>query len=396
MARVFPTLCLAGALLGLASSAHAQDPACTSLPRPVIGVGGSASTPLLKRIGTQLAGAASPITVIYQSPGACFAITHYVDGTPITGNATYWDAAGAQHTCTLGAVGVRPDFGMAGNGATLCNGVTSVPSGIGDFAGPVTSWSVIVPVDSTQQSIAAEALYFIYGFGGAAGGVAPWNDDAFVFGRNATSAAQIELGLAIGVPAASFHAIDTSSNQGTVNALHAATDPEASIGFTSTEVVDANPTLVRTLAYQHYDQSCGYWPSSTATAFDRRNVRDGHYYLWSQYHFFAPVDGTGAISDADTAELIGYFTGDATPPAGVNVLQQTILNGNIPQCAMTVWRDTDIGPLYSFVPPFSCGCYFEEVATGSAPATCTPCSSSTDCAGTPSTPFCHYGYCEVS
>jgi hypothetical protein len=390
-------LLLAAVLVGVAvaAPAHAQ-PACTSLPSAVIGVGGSASTPLLRRIATRLAASVThPITLVYQDPGACFAISHYADSTRITGNARYWDATGTEQACTLGTVGVVPDFGMAGNGATLCSGITALPAGIGDFAGPVTSWSVIVAAESTQSSISAEALYFIYGFGGAAGGVSPWTNDAFVFGRNATSAAQIELGLGINVPAASFHAINTMTNQGTVNAVHNASDLQAAIGFTSTEVVDANPTLVRTLAYQHYGQTCGYWPSSTATSFDRRNVRDGHYYLWSQYHFFVPVNGGGAISDPETATLIGYFTGAVAPPSDVNVLQETIQNGNIPQCAMNVWRDTDIGPLYSFVPPTSCGCYFEQVATGAAPASCTACTTDANCT-TGAASHCRYGFCEVS
>jgi hypothetical protein len=381
------------ALGAFAPHAEAQT-ACSSLPNPVIGVGGSASKPLIARVAAALAGATPAQTVIYQSPGACFAISHYVDGTPITGTASYWDATGTERTCNLPITGVAPDFGMAGNSATLCSGVTAIPAGIGEFQGPVTSWSVIVPFDSTQTTISREALYFIYGFG-AAGNVSPWNVTAQIYGRNATSAAQIELGLAIGVPASRFLAINTMSNQGTVNALNASTNHEAAIGFTSTEVVDANASIVRTLAYQHTGQSCGYWPSSTATSFDRRNVRDGHYYLWSQYHFFTPVDAGGTITNPGARALIGYFTGDVLPPAGVNVLRETIQNGNIPQCAMNVWRDTDMGPLYSFVPPQSCSCYFEEVATGAAPASCTACGSDTDCTS-PTASHCRYGYCEVS
>jgi hypothetical protein len=363
----------------------------------VIGVGGSASKPLIARIAARLAASTSPLTVIYQSPGACFGISHFADHTNITGTASYWDSARVEHSCTLGVTGIAPDFGMLGTNALLCSGITALPSGIGQFDGPVTSWSFIVPTASTQTTISAEALYFIYGFGAAAGGVAPWTIDNEVYGRNATSAAAIATSLIINVPVTRLLNIDTMNNQGTVNALNASTNPENAIGYVSTETTESgtNPTLVRTLAYQHYGQSCGYWPGSTSTSFDRRNVRDGHYVPWSQYYFYAPVDSLGQITDAETRNFIGYFTGAVTPPADVPILDDEIRNGNIPQCAMNVWRDTDFGPLYSYVPPFSCGCHFEQVATGAAPTSCVACTDDTSCTSGAAT-HCRFGYCEVS
>src|SRR5690606_17137036 len=73
-----------------AATAGAQAP-CTELENPVIGAGGSASVPLLERVGAALRTVDPPITLVYQSPGACFGITPYVDGTRITGTASYWD-----------------------------------------------------------------------------------------------------------------------------------------------------------------------------------------------------------------------------------------------------------------------------------------------------------------
>jgi hypothetical protein len=400
--KLFVSLTCTLALGGLValSSAAAQD--CTTLgEHVVIGVGGSASKPLLARVAADLRSLPTPIHLVYYSPGACFGITPYVDGTPVTGVAQYWDADGTEHNCNLPTLGVAPDFGMMGTAGTLCSGVTAIPSGIGDFAGPVTSWSVIVPAASSQTSIAAEALYFIYGFG-PEGEVAPWDVAGEIYGRNATSAAQIALGLAIGVPAERFvcgnaasglPCLDTRSNQGTVDALNASLSPENAIGFTSTEVADLNRATVRTLAYQHTDQSCGYWPDSTATGFDKRNVRDGHYFLWSAYHFYAPVDGAGDIIDADTAQVIGYFTGEVTAPPDVPILDLIIDNGNIPECAMNVWRDTDIGPLYSFQPEQPCGCYFEARTTGETD--CTECDGDDDCTAVGPSSTCRHGYCEV-
>ena len=395
-------LCIAGALalaspLG-ASTALAQ-PDCTSLPNAVIGAGGSASKPLLALLAARLAALPDPITLVYASPGACFGITPYVDGTGITGTAAYWTAAGVEQNCRLPTTGLEPDFGMMGTAATLCSGLEELPPGIGDFAGPVTGWSLIVPTESSQTSISSEALYFIYGFG-PTGGVSPWTVPGEIYGRNATSAAQIAIGLASGVPADRFvcgnaasglPCLDVRTNQAMITELDTSPNPEAAIGFVSSEVADLNRSVVRTLAYQHVDQTCGYWPDSSATAFDKRNLRDGHYYLWSAYHFYARVNAAGAITDPDAARLIGYFTGDTPLPPSVPLLDLIIDNGTVPQCAMTVWRDSDIGPLYSYQPEEPCGCYYDFRATGSSD--CAACTTSTDCPS--SSPVCRFGYCEV-
>ena len=187
-------------VLILPSTAGAVD--CTELPNPTIGVGGSASKPLLATVGAALAGAEDPLTVIYQSPGACFAITPYVDGTTITGTANYWDPDGTEQVCDLPLTGIVPDFGMSGVQGTLCEGVEEIPAGIGDFAGPVTSWSILVPQVSSQTSISAEAVYFVYGYGATLGQVSPWTIDAELYSRNATSAALIAVALGAGIPPA--------------------------------------------------------------------------------------------------------------------------------------------------------------------------------------------------
>jgi chromate transport protein ChrA len=150
-----------------------------------------------------VAGLSEPTTLIYASPGACFGITPFVDRTAVTGTASYWLPDGTEQTCRFLTAGITPDFGMMGTAATLCSGVTALPAGIGDFAGPVTGWNVLVPTESSQTSISAEALYFVYGFG-PSGGVSPWTVPGQIFGRNATSAAQIALGLAIDVPPERF------------------------------------------------------------------------------------------------------------------------------------------------------------------------------------------------
>jgi len=364
--------------------------ACEDLPNPVIGVGGSASKPLLGLVGAALASSPEPLTVIYQAPGACLGITPYVDNTPVTGTANYWLADGTEEVCDLPLAGVVPDYGMLGVQATLCEGVEALPPGIGDFPGPVTSWSLIVPNSSSQTSISAEAVYFVYGYGAALGQVSPWTIDAELYSRNATSAALIAIALGADIPPSKFKGVDVMTNQSMISSLSMSVNPESAIGYTSTEVADLNRATVRTLAFQAFEQTCAYWPDSTATGFDKANVRDGHYYLWSPYHFYAPVDATGTIIDPATRRLVGYFTGDEPLPPELPLLDIVIDNGTIPQCAMEVWRDTEIGPLYSFSHSAPCGCYYEARASGATD--CTACTTDAECSA--EAPTCRHGYCE--
>lgn len=377
-------------LLLLPTLAHA-DGDCLDKVTPIIGAGGSASKPLFAKLAPILASLPEPITLIYQSPGACFGITTYVDDSPITGTATYWDPDGTEQTCNLPLTGVSPDFGMLGVQGTLCEGVESIPAGIGDFAGPITGWNLIVPQASSQTTISAEATYFVYGFGAAQGQVSPWTNDAELYSRNATSAALIAIALGAGIPPTKFKGVDVGTNGAMISSLAMSLDPEAAIGFVSAEVADLNRDSVRTLAFQAYDQTCGYWPDSTVTAFDKINLRDGHYALWSPYHFYVPVDDQGDIVDPETRAFVGWFTGAEPLPDDLNLLDVIIENGNIPQCAMQVWRDEEIGPLYSFAPPEPCGCYFEFRATGES--SCEACVGSEDC--TTAGAVCRQGFCEA-
>lgn len=70
----------------------------------------------------------------------------------------------------------------------------------------------------------------------------------------------------------------------------------------------------------------------------------------------------------------------------VPVTELEIRNGNVPQCAMRVWRNGDLGALYSRAPAAPCACYFEFIATGAT--TCAPCSASVAC---PSSTVCRRG-----
>jgi hypothetical protein len=372
--------------------ARAADPTCASLPHPVLGIGGSAQTPLIGAIAAKLAGAASPITIEYAQPGACNAMLALdpSGGYKITDTVQYWTTDGKAHTCTLPTGGAPAQFGSMQNWATLCPNVTKLYDGIGDFQGPIGTVNFIVPVASTQTSFSADAAYFVFGFGDNSK-AAPWTNKNLIYNRDALSAVQLYVALASGVPATKFLGVDAKKNSTMINYVATGSDKEATIGFVSGENADGARNLVRTLAYQHTGQACGYWPDSGPNAYDKINVRTGQYYLWAPTHFYAPVDSHGAITDPDTAKFIGYISGAVAPPPELPILDVFIDNGNVPQCAMTVKRTADLGPIASYQPDAPCGCYFENRATGNT--SCDPCKTNHDCSK--SSPVCRRGFCEV-
>ena len=378
----------AGAAMCAAGSASAQT-ACASLPNPLYGLGGSAQKPLIGRVAAQIA---STMTVVYAAPGACNGINALIGPTTATGNASYWTADGIEHTCTLPVTGQAIDFANMATGPTQCPGVDTLPPDIGDFTGPVSAFNFIVPTASTEQSISAEAAYIVYGFG-AQSQLAPWTNESVLIRRDQNSAATIAIALSIGLPPNRFLGVDalTNGNSVTLVAGASGTNANAALGYVSAENADANRATVRTLAYQHFGQTCGYWPDSSATSFDKRNVRSGQYWIWAPTHFYAYVDGTGEITNARARDFIGYFTDAVNAPTGVNMLDIEIRNGNIPRCAMNVWRTSDLGPLMSYQPAEPCGCYFEQVATGAT--TCTACTTNAECPSSAS--VCRHNFCEV-
>lgn len=382
---------------GAASVARAQD--CANLPNPIFGIGGSAATNLIKRLATKLAAAPEPITVVYSDPGACYAMTALVQDTPLSGTGKVWDSAGTETTCTFASGGtLLADWGAMAQEATTCQGIDRLPETIGDYKGPISGFSMIVPTASDQFSISAEALYFVYGFGPGTGhDVAPWTNPAAIASRTTTSAAGLLLAKAVGIPISRplLHT-DTRSNQGSVNFITAESaaavaTPSAALGFVSTETADANRAKVRTLAFKAVGQDCGYQPDSSATATDKRNLRDGHYFLWNVHHFFARLNEQKQIAKPALQKFIDIFTSKEPLPGDQSYIDLLIANGNVPACAMRVTRDSDMGPLASFQPAEPCGCYYESKTVGTTPS-CQPCTTSAQCTGDT---VCSHGFCEV-
>jgi hypothetical protein len=390
-----------GSLLAVTSGsrlAHALACNDPSLQNPIYVVGGTSPLPIFQKLGAALSAVSPPITLVYQSSGGCAGANAIITPTGLSGSATYWTGAGAQ-TCTFPTPGPNADLGVAGTYATSCQGVSTLPAGVGDFLGPIQAFDLVVPSKSTQQSISAEAAYFTFGFGASgAYGVYPWTTPSAIITRNSGSEDALFLSLAFAIPlgslASSSFTVTTSDahSLSDVSALNATT-PEAGLGFVSEEVAEgAGPNTINVLHYQHYGQSCGWLPSSTPTLLDKINVRTGLYALWANLHFIANVNASNAPTDPKAAQVIGWFQDTVMPPTGVDVDAIAASTGAVLDCAMEVMRTSDAGPLLPYAPAAPCDCFFEANATGST--TCTSCASSATCPA--NAPNCRKGYCEVN
>jgi hypothetical protein len=165
-------------------------------------------------------------------------------------------------------------------------------------------------------------------------------------------------------------------------------DPAATLGILAVDYVQAGDYAIRLLAYQHYTQSCAYFPDTTEKDNDKRNVRDGHYFIWGPIHLMTPKDQPSTKA----TELINFVSGIVPPPVAEADIFQIWADAHlVPQCAMRVTRSTDGGPLASYKPQTSCYCKYDEITRGSSD--CPKCKSATDCPA--ERPTCSlYGYCE--
>lgn len=378
---------LSAGLLGLFFPKAAEAAPCTDLMNPVYVTGGG------KVLVENLAKVLSPlqINIVYFLQGSCKAVDAILADTPITGIANYWDAAGNKLECDLNLAGDIAHIGISDVFASTCQNLPNgLPSTVRDYFGPVEAYGFVVPKSSSQVVISREAAYFVYGFG-AESGVLPWDNESLIFQRDIDSGTQQMIGLAIGVPPERWKGTSVASSTDLVAAINTSSDAEKTIGILTAEAAGANSLQLNMLAYQAKDQSCGYWPDSTRTSKDKRNVRDGHYDIWGPIHVLTRVDNNGIPLDARAADLIDYMTGVNTPSPGFNLIDILADAGLIPLCAMRVSRNSELGPLVSYAPERLCACYYDSRTTGKAD--CATCADDSECGE--SAPRCNYGFCEV-
>jgi ABC-type phosphate transport system substrate-binding protein len=388
--RWLPAAASIAVAIGLAPAPAAASDCSLDLMNPIYIAGSSAVKPFLAEIAKVLVTQSPPVTIIYSGQGSCTGVSAILDGTPVAGPYAYWDRVGTEQACTA-SLPIVADIGVSDVFAQSCVKLPGgLPSNVGDFLGPVQTMTFAVPKSSTQRSISAEAAYYVYGFG-ADSGADPWTNESVIFQRDALSGTQRMIAAAIGVDAASFRGTATTGSGDMKTKVSTASPTEGAIGILATDVAQESRPVLTILAYQHFGQTCGYYPDKDETSNEKQNVRDGHYAIWGPLHLLTILNNAGYPKNAKSADIIGFMTGTKPPPLGLDLIALEAQRHVVPQCAMHVMRTEEIGALASFAPPGACGCYYEKVANGST--TCMPCANKTDCPD--SAPVCSYGYCEM-
>jgi hypothetical protein len=311
--------------------------------------------------------------------------------------ASFYDAHGVATACALGnspgtpeaGVGELTDIGESDVFAASCGssqnwvpGSADFPN-VGHYLGPIQPLVFATPPASTQRVISAEAAHMVFGMGGGDGLTAPWTNPAFMWIRSATTGTNNIISRGIDVPSTQWWGVDKKSAPAMHDALLtvSASDAEKTIGTLSS---DAAKDGIHTLFFQARGQLAGFLPDSSAAAHDKQNVRDGHYAFWGPIHLYTQVSG-GQPSPTAAAFVLAFSTPNKT------LIDASIAGGTVPLCAMTVARDTEMGPLRKFEPDFLCSCYYESKVRGGTD--CKPCAGPADCASP--TPACNLGFCET-
>jgi hypothetical protein len=400
----------------LAKTANAAD--CPAFTNPVYVTGSSASQPVLASIAGVLAAAAAPVTVVYIKTESCQGVTSIVTPAAAPANATYWPG-GVATTCTIAAGSQTVDVGVSDVFPSTCPNIT-LPATQTDYQGPVQAMTFVVHPSSTETSISSEAARVVLKYAGTGSyALSPWSDvnNLFIRPGGATgSGTRAMIGTAVGLNDGDWKGTVKAGSADVLAAVAGASAAaNASLGILSVTLADKNrvggtgvTTPVKVLTFQAKNQACGYFPDSSSTSFDKLNVREGRYAIWGPLHFIANTSGGKPVSaanpgtgDAAVQQFIDYVTMNKANAAITAVQKTAIIDATaaakvIPQCAMRVRRNAEVGAEASFVPDESCGCYWESKANGTAPASCKACPGGDgDCAGTPSTPTCRYGFCEA-
>ena len=380
--------------------------ACSSLVNPLYVMTGDTQVPVLKTLGKALRQGPNPVTLVWYATGSCTIIDALYNGTPlkqvpsyIPADATWDPSTGAVPSCALESAGHSVDVGVPIVFPAACAPSTTPPADLVAFKGPVQSMLFVVPHSASPEAISSAQAKLVFGQG-AAGNVAPWLDTNFYFIRPPTKGVEVSLGALIGLPAAQWLGQQINASNDVATDVATSTSPEKTIGILGSETYDSttNRANLKSLAFQAVGQTNGFLPDSTATAFDKRSLREGHYVAWAHVFYLtkaAAVDGGAAQPvNANAKLLIDILTNTADPgiPTGLDPVALVANKGLVPLCAMTVTRTQEGGPLSLFAPPDPCGCYYES-KVGTAPASCVACTSATSCAAAGTT--CRHGFCEA-
>ncbi len=395
------------AALGGVASAAPPPPVCDTLPNPIYLEVGDTQTQLMKALGRKLRdNTPKPITLVFTTNPSCTNLDHFYNHNsrttvnmqyvPSTTEDPNWIQTSPTLLCTppnpdgVGTPGIFADIANSAVFTSACP--LTAPNNVQLTTGPTQAYVMAVPKGSTQTAMTFEEAYFVFGFG-MAGMISPWQDETQLFIRAATTSTALAWAAQIGVPAASWKGQRQTGSTGSalvVQQLEATTGPaiETAVGILGSEVADAERAKLSILAWRAKGQWAAYYPDSTSTSRDKKNVRDGHYTVWSPTIWIDHIDAaTGTPTKPDARYIIQMIAGeDVTPAPNFDPNEVVARVGLTPLCAMHVKREFEGGPLTGFTPNTSCTCKFESVTDATSCDLCT-----TTCAGGK---VCRAGYCE--
>jgi hypothetical protein len=367
---------------------------CDTLPPPIVYLQvGDTQLNLMKRLGRALRdNTAHPITLVFTTSGSCVNIDNFYHHTaaisaamqyvPSTLEDGAWTPASPTLTCTP-VPAVFPDIG---NSALFNSACTSEapPATVALTYGPKQAYVMAVPKASSQIAITFEEAYFVFGFG-MVGAITPWIDETQLFIRTITKSTLLAWAANIAVDASKWKGVRFDGSPLVVAALQGSTAPEAALGILGAEVYDANRTTLTSLAFRARGQYAAYYADSTSSSRDKKNLRDGHYTVWSPTVWMDNVSG-GVPTNADARAVVDLIAGrTASIPINFDPVAIVAAVGLVPDCAMRVSRTFEGGPLSLYMPSESCTCAYEAAVDTTTCQTCT-----TTC----TTGVCRNGYCE--
>ena len=376
---------------------RAEAAPCANLPNPVYLQVGDTQTNLMKRLGRALRdNTPNPISLVFITSGSCANIQAIYTRVPIKMNMQYipsiaedpaWVPSSPTLSCEPPAPdGVVPDVGNSALFNSACT-PDAPPATVHLSEGPKQAYVMAVPEAQTEHTaITFEEAYFAFGFG-AAGMINPWMNESQMFIRTITKSTLLAWAANISVPGDKWKGMRFDGSPMVVSAVE--TGPAEAIGILGGEVYDARRSTLNILAFRAKGQYAAYYPDSTATSFDKQNVRDGHYTVWSPTIWMDTVDAGGNPVSARARYVVDLISGRGVTPAENFDMTKIVADvGLVPDCAMGVKREFEGGPLSLYQPAESCVCKYESLVDTSSCATCdgsTPCAAGT----------CRAGFCEV-
>ena len=406
LTKTLPVICA----LFLAQHALAQTCDTVAVGTPIYIGGSTALQPFVAAVGPKLSASADGgYTLFYYGGGSCNGVNNILGTFPLAASTslTYYVAnpdggtAAVAKTCTLPASqdgGL--DVGISDVFVETCGAIR--PATVADVKGPAQAMAFVTSKLSTQTAITAEEAYIAIGFGGVTYQAPPWTADpatSFFFRADSSGTKRI-LASAIGLNWTKWKGQQTSGSGAVFSGLAGITSAsagEASLGILGMDYLDQSDAngprrnQVKQLAFSAVGQKYAYYPDSSTTSFDKKNLREGRYGGLGYAHFLYATTAGGAALQPKAQYIVDLLTGGTVTPAPTFDVTATITKDAhlVPLCAMKVERTAEGADLKAYHPANNCSCYFESLV-GTPPASCVQCTTS--CAsGT-----CRNGWCEAN